>query len=192
MPQTHAAKCCFLQNSNDPLVREIYKIKEDRVTSHAARWSGAKALQVLLPVAEHNIRFASQKGRSGLGASKAACYIGTPTPKDMREKVTDVTECEEKHLAHAVRLPLQGVWTTWTDWARPFDLSWQNLITTAPSLIKFVLNAQINCVRTPDMLKLWGYTQTATCPLCGALQCTLHHILVNCKFALEQTVHLAT
>jgi hypothetical protein len=106
----------------------------------------------------------------------------------MREKVTDalVTECEEKHMAHAVRLPLQGVWTTWTDSARPFDLSWRNLITTAPSLIKFVLNAQINCVRTPDMLKLWGYTQTATCPLCGAVQCTLHHILVNCKFALEQ------
>jgi hypothetical protein len=60
------------------------------------------------------------------------------------------------------------------------------LITTAPSLIKFVLNAQINCVRTPDMLKLWGYTTVATCPLCSANQCTLHHILVNCNFALDQ------
>jgi hypothetical protein len=52
--------------------------------------------------------------------------------------------------------------------------------------IKFVLNAQINCVRTPDMLKLWGYTTVATCPLCRANQCTLHHILVNCGFALNQ------
>ena len=64
-------KCCLLQNSNDPVVRDIYKIKEDRVTSHAARWSGPKALQALLPVAEHNIRFAGQKGSSGLGASKS-------------------------------------------------------------------------------------------------------------------------
>ena len=37
-----------------------------------------------------------------------------------------------------------------------------------------------------DMLRLWGYTETATCPLCGANQCTLHHILVNCKFSLDQ------
>jgi hypothetical protein len=181
-------KCCLLQNSNDPVIRGIYKIKEDRVTSHAARWSGPKALQVLLPVAEHNIRFAGQNGSSGLGASKAACYIGTPTPKDLREKVTEalVAECEEKHVQHAARLPLQGVWLSWTDSARPFDLSWQNLITTPPSLIKFVLNAQINCVRTPDMLKLWGYTESATCPLCNAAQCTLHHILVGCVFALDQ------
>jgi hypothetical protein len=94
-------KCCLLQNSNDPVVRDIYKIKEDRVASHAVRWSGPKALQVLLPVAEHNLWFAGQKGSSGLGASKAACYIGTPTPKDLREKVTEalITECEEKHPA---------------------------------------------------------------------------------------------
>ena len=39
--------------------------------------------------------------------------------------------------------------------------------------------------RTPDMLKLWGYKDSAECQLCGAEQATLHHILVNC-FALTQ------
>ena len=78
------------------------------------------------------------------------------------------------------------MWTHWVDTAQPFDLSWQSLITAAHSLISFVLNAQINSVRTPDMLRLWGYTKTATCPLCSAPQCTLHHILVNCDFALKQ------
>ena len=71
---------------------------------------------------------------------RAACYIGTPTPKDLREKVTQalVAECEEKHVQHAARL-LEGVWLSWLDSARPFDLSWQNLM----SILKFVLNAQI-------------------------------------------------
>ena len=36
------------------------------------------------------------------------------------------------------------------------------------------------------MLKLWGYIPTAQCPLCFQKKCTLHHILVNCKFALDQ------
>jgi hypothetical protein len=55
-----------------------------------------------------------------------------------------------------------------------------------PKVIAFVLNAQINSVKTPDMMKLWGYIPTPHCPLCAHKHCTLHHILVNCRFALEQ------
>jgi hypothetical protein len=78
------------------------------------------------------------------------------------------------------------VWTHWDD-VRPFDLSWKNLIYgPGPKVIAFVLNAQINSVKTPDMLKLWGLISTAQCPLCSHKQCTLHHILVNCNFALNQ------
>ena len=39
---------------------------------------------------------------------------------------------------------------------------------------------------SPDMLALWGYKESAACPLCKADQCTLHHVLVNCNVALEQ------
>ena len=89
-------------------------------------------------------------------------------------------------MQHAACLVRQGVWTHW-DKVKPFDLSWSNLIYgPGPRVIAFVLNAQINSVRTPDMLKLWGYTQVATCPLCQHHQCTLHHLLVNCPFALDQ------
>ena len=54
------------------------------------------------------------------------------------------------------------------------------------SLSKFVLNAQINSVRTPDMLHLWKYIDDPACPLCKAPQCTLFHILVKCDHALHQ------
>ena len=36
-------------------------------------------------------------------------------------------------------------------------------------------------VKTPDLLKLWGYSEQAHCKLCGHPQCTLHHIISNCK-----------
>ena len=55
-----------------------------------------------------------------------------------------------------------------------------------PRIIAFVLNAQINSVKTPDMMQLWNYSSSAECPLCGHKKCTLHHILVNCKYALDQ------
>ena len=54
------------------------------------------------------------------------------------------------------------------------------------SFISFVLNATINTCRTPALLKLWGYHAKADCPLCKGDNCTLHHILANCKTALNQ------
>src|SRR4051812_22877478 len=64
---------------------------------------------------------------------------------------------------------------------------WKNLIYgPGPKVIAFVLNAQINSVKTPDMLRLWGMTPSALCPLCSHPNCTLHHILANCPFALNQ------
>ena len=69
----------------------------------------------------------------------------------------------------------------------PFDFSWKNLIYgTGRFIVKFVLNASINMIPTPDILKLMKYRKDATCKLCGNLQCTLHHILSNCQFALNE------
>ena len=90
-------------------------------------------------------------------------------------------------MAHSTSLALQGVWTSWKEHVYPLDLSWKNLIYgPGPKVIAFILNSMINSVKTPDMLKLWGYTDKASCPLCNAPQCTIHHILANCKYALEQ------
>ena len=134
---------------------------------------------------EYDIRFASQSNKAGLGSGN---YIAKPSMKEIRQKVSATLgkQIEEDRIRHASCLTRQGVWTHW-DYIIPFDLSWPNLIYgPGPRVIAFVLNAQINSVRTPDMLKLWGYTQTATCALCANVQCTLHHILVNCPFALNQ------
>ena len=50
--------------------------------------------------------------------------------------------------------------------------------------MKFVLHASINWVKTPELLNLWGYTNSSACCLCQAEKCTLHHILSNCPVAL--------
>jgi hypothetical protein len=134
---------------------------------------------------EHSTHFAGQGNRAGLGLGR---YCANPTLSELRSKTGEalVQLQEEKLIQHAACLVRQGVWTHWDD-VRPFDLSWKNLIYgPGPKVIAFVLNAQINSVKTPDMLKLWGLIPTAQCPLCSHKQCTLHHILVNCNFALNQ------
>ena len=57
---------------------------------------------------------------------------------------------------------MQSCWTEWHDRVIAFDLSWKNLIyRQGPHVIKFVLNATVNWVKTPDLLKLWGYSEQA-------------------------------
>ena len=181
-------KCCLLENSADDKIKGIYALRASRVSDFKRRWAAPNELVKLHQVVEHDLRYAGQTGRAGLGSNRSDPYIAKPTVEQIREKITSSLHAqhEEKHLQHAACLVRQGVWTHWEN-VMPFDLSWENLIYgPGPRVIAFVLNAQINSVRTPDMLRLWGYTDSAACTLCGAVQCTLHHLLVNCKYALEQ------
>jgi hypothetical protein len=167
-------KCCLLKNSADDKIKGIYVLRASRVSDFKRRWAAPNELVKLHQVVEHDLRYAGQTGRAGLGSNSSDPYIAKPTVEQIREKITSSLHAqhEEKHLQHAACLVRQGVWTHWEN-VMPFDLSWENLIYgPGPRVIAFVLNAQINSVRTPDMLRLWGYTDSAACTLCGAVQCT--------------------
>ena len=89
-------------------------------------------------------------------------------------------------MAHSLTLKQQGVWLQWSENTLPFDFSWKNLIWSSNyHIIKFVLNASINWVKTPSLLKLWGITNSSLCHLCSNDKCTLHHILSHCPVALR-------
>ena len=134
----------------------MYGAKKAREEGFTNRWSATQELSNLEPIVEHEIRFAGQTSRAGLGSNISDPYIANPTVAEHRAKVTSTLaeQCEEERVRHASCLVRQGVWTHWNN-VRPFDLSWTNLIYgPGPRVIAFVLNAQINSVRTPDMLKL--------------------------------------
>jgi hypothetical protein len=178
-------KCCLLKVSVDAMVTAVYQFRVEREAKEKGRvWRPTPLTESASAEVTHALRFPSQSGRQGLGNAN---YNPNPSAADRRSLIVKaaVNRTEEKYLAHAQDLALQGVWVGWSAKTLPFDFSWRNLIHgPGPHVLSFVLNATINCVRTPDMLKLWGYTATAFCPLCGAEQCTLHHILSNCQKAL--------
>ena len=161
-------KCCLLQNSKDDDVKAIYELRKERVSDFTNRWSGPKELTNLEPVADHNLRFAGQTGRAGLGSQKSNPYLANPTTEERRAKITETLtlQHEQKHMEHAAVLAQQGVWTHW-DNVIPFDLSWKNLIYgPGPRIIAFVLNAQINSVKTPYSLchlcAMWRSTTSSS------------------------------
>ena len=93
---------------------------------------------------------------------------------------------EQKRLNHFLTFQQQGVWLQWAEKALPFDFSWKNLIWSPFSKVaRFVLNASVNWLKTPSLLKLWGLSEISSCVLCPSQQCTIHHILSNCPFALS-------
>ena len=72
------------------------------------------------------------------------------------------------------------------DYVEPFDLSWNTIIYhNQPKLLSFMLNAMINSLPTPDLLRMWNIRSSAMCYLCNRSPCTLHHILVHCYPALK-------
>ena len=60
-----------------------------------------------------------------------------------------------KNELHAHSLARQGVWLQWSDTTIPFDFSWKNLLFgPGEKVLKFVLNASVNWVKTPDLLNV--------------------------------------
>ena len=175
----------LLQASVDENVRAMWKSKESREASMGRLLKVSKLNRQMQSQVELNLLFPSQTSRQGLGHGN---FKASHTSREKRQLVSAVTKsiADEKLVQHAHCLSQQGVWTRWHQDVIPFDFSWQNLLYgPGPQAIKFVLNATVNWLKTPDLLKKFGFKSTAYCPLCGHGQCTVHHILSNCKHALK-------
>ena len=81
---------------------------------------------------------------------------------------------------------MQGLWSVWFEHTNPLDFSWKNLIFgPGKRIISFLLNATINSLPSPYMLKLMGYTDSSKCNICASKLCNTSHILAGCPHALK-------
>ena len=64
---------------------------------------------------------------------------------------------------------------------------WSRILTSLPfGQLSFIVRAGIDCLPTPMTLSRWKYRVDPSCGLCGALQCTMSHILNGCPTSLQQ------
>ena len=178
-------KCQLLQQSDDDSIRALYTSMKSRQTK-GRKWRASRTMNDVDIEVDLKIHFPAQTGKSGLGHGN---FNRNPSKSERRKLAARVIKdfADEKRIAHAHSLARQGVWLQWSDTTIPFDCSWKNLLFgPGEKVLKFVLNASVNWVKTPDLLKLWGYTHQDLCCLCGSSGCTIHHILSNCTVSLKQ------
>ena len=65
------------------------------------------------------------------------------------------------------------------------DLTWNKILTGySEKLLKFVLNANLLTLATPDNLRRWNVASDIPCGLCTKPNVTLSHILAGCPWVL--------
>jgi hypothetical protein len=82
---------------------------------------------------------------------------------------------------------MQNDWLSWglSDMMRK-DLTWNKLLTGySEKLLKFVLNANLLTLASPDNLKRWKVNSDACCGLCTRPNATLAYILTGCPWVLK-------
>ena len=117
----------------------------------------------------------------------AGVGFGAKKKEGTRESLVKVIQSlKEKELLLALYdKSVQGRFLTWEN-TMQLDTGWNLLFTLSTELTKFHLNAIHDVASTPNNLKLWNYSSSNNCPLCGRRQCNLKHILTCCPVSLRQ------
>ena len=167
-----------LKNSDDTKVIEAFNNKREKQES-SSRWSYTTELTAR----ERDLYFQElvgvvTKDRGGLG-----CKPKLTERQKLRQLVESVSENDM--LVTLVNKGVQGRFLTWEN-TMQLDLGWNNLIYNykmSPALLKFHLNSTHDVANTPANMKLWNYSNTGNCTLCGWKTCNIKHILAVCSVA---------
>ncbi len=141
-------KCDLLSNSDDPNIRTLFETRVKRERASTRVWRATKLHSIAVAESDLKQKYPANQGRQGLGLTRNTANLN---PSERRKLVTQLalSFAEEKRIAHAHSLAHQGVWLQWHETSTPFDFSWHNLIYgPGRHILKFVLNASVNWVKT--------------------------------------------
>ena len=187
------SKCHLIKHSSDAVLRETYKLREDRFSKKSDIWRPTQQLKLIEDQVNFELKFKTGPEQvyarpQGLGSGRNIRKTFL-SKREHRQQVSAVVSRrqEEEMTAHSISLGLQGKWTGWDECSPPI-LTWKTLINTrAPKFIAFILNCFTTTVATPELKKLWGYWEFEGCKLCGKEKCSLSHTrgLLDVKSARE-------
>ncbi|XP_061748367.1 uncharacterized protein LOC133546664 [Nerophis ophidion] len=171
-----------LEESSDPTVRNAQvPIRTGR------KWqAGPEVAKAIGRLQHQEIVGRVQVGRAGLGWGDSPRLWSKATKRERRAMVVEEVSRanQEQYTIKAVSQGRQGRWTTWEGTlSRP--ISWADLWKMPQARLSFLLRATYDTLPCPRNLHQW-YGQEESCPLCGAPNASLQHLLSSCKIGLTQ------
>ena len=170
-----------MKNSSDNKVREAYEHHKTR-NEGSSRWNYSGELSAR----ERDLYFEELVGflaKDRKGTQGLRCGPGMNERDKLKHIVASISENDM--LLTLINKGVQGKFLTWEN-TMQLDLSWNNLIYNykmSPALLKFHLNSVHDVAHTPANMKLWNYSDTGSCNLCGWKTCNIKHILAVCSVA---------
>ena len=159
---TKARLYMMLRDSEDQVIRDtLPEVKT------GMKWSAREEVEAMESWLQHkDIIGATQSGRAGLGMQKHT-YFYRASSYEKRKLVADEIRAsqEEACQTKASGLVQQGTWTRWeTIEAR--SLSWSELWSMEPLMVKFLIQSTYNVLPCPTNLKLWNLSEDDRCVWC--------------------------
>ena len=91
----------------------------------------------------------------------------TEEQKSRKEASHVIKKAESETLyTKAVQQSVQGQWSGWQSYIK-CDMSWHNLLKSAPQLVSFCLGSTFNTLASPQNRACWGLEDGLACGLCG-------------------------
>ena len=94
---------------------------------------------------------------------------------------------EEVCQAKATSMSQQGAWMKWES-AEARSLSWADIWSMEPLMLKFLLRSTYNVLPSPANLKIWKLIQDDKCQKCPG-RATAEHILNGCPASLSSGMY---
>ena len=185
--QLQVAKWHTMKHSKDEESRKLYEYRLDldqkghigqgRKTSPCLTLEHFESAEKLNAMTE-----GAQSGHQGLGFRRQHERKLEPR-QQLIKLMKDEAEAKRVQLLHDYSM--QSNWLIWggLDEMMKQDHSWQALLYQySQRLLKFMLNAQLNTLPSPDNLRRWNANKDAICGLCTQKHATLNHILAGCPW----------
>ena len=187
--QLQVVRWHIMKTSTDPNARALYKHLLQRDGQGHVGTGRRTTPRLKLEELERTVALdqmaPANTGRGGLGLRPK------PTPNRKTKRLELIAalkrETEQKRLVIVHGYEMQNGWMQWgLDRMMDQDLTWNELIYRySEQLAKFVLNAQLQTLPTPDNLRRWHRAQGVLCGLCGRREVTLKHILAGCSWVFS-------
>ena len=179
--QCQVSRYSLLKNSKDPRIISVYS-KLLETTHSSARnphWNAPRQLEALINRVSHKFR--------GRKASVCRKLVSDEFKRVQAQSKLDKIFTKNMHsnmIKKVLEMPEMNLNYDWISC----------LVSLPPRILKFRVNASINCLPSPDNLKRWKIARklptghkviSSECSLCGSPNATLTHILNACPYSLD-------